>query len=353
MGSLVSSSIKKCKSCGGNLVFSPSFQELVCNNCSSQSKIEKSKEYIKHDFSSADVTKKSNKFSGYVKCSNCGANVSLKDNISGMCPYCDTAVVARVEDKDLDEPDFILPFAFNKERASELFVKNVKKKWFLPNKFKKAPQIDKINGFYFPVCSFDENTTSTYDGKLAIDNHHTDSEGRTYTTTSYRQISGEKKLAFTDIITETSSQMSQDELEKIMPYDIRECYKFNQDFLRGYSLEYPNENVQQLKKVADNIIDSHIENAILSNYHYDRVSYLNVNTTRLDEKYAFGALPVYEFTLDYKNKPYKTLVNGQTGQIGGGLPKSKVKIAFLVIAILLVIGGIAVLAALSEMGYLG
>ena len=353
MGSLVSSSIKKCKSCGGNLVFSPSFQELVCNNCSNKSEIEKNKEYQKHDCLSEDATKTARKFNGYAKCSNCGANVSLDDDISGLCPYCDTAVVASVEDDDLEEPDFVVPFAFNKERAGEIFVKNVRKKWFLPNKFKKKPQIDKINGFYFPVCSFDENTISTYDGKLAIDNHHTDSQGRTYTTTSYRHISGEKKLVFKDIMTEASSQMKQTELEKILPYNTRECYKFNQDFLRGYSLEYPNENAQQLKKVADNIIDSHIQNSILSNYHYDRVCYLNVNTIRQDEKYAFGALPVYEFTLDYKNKTYKTLVNGQTGQIGGGLPKSKLKIAFLVIAILLVVGCIAGLIILGDAGYLG
>lgn len=354
MGNLVSSSIKKCSNCGGNLVFSPSFQELVCANCASQSKIDKSKEYQKHGFEKVENAQdKVAKFSGYAKCSNCGANVNLDDNISGVCPYCNTAVVAVVDDKDLNEPDFVVPFAFNKERASELFLKNVKKKWFLPNKFKKTPQIDKINGYYFPVCSFDENTRSTYSGKLAVDHHHTDSNGRTYTTTSYHNISGEKQLSFTDIMTESSSRLTQDELQKIMPYDTRECYKFNKDFLRGYSLEYPNESAKELKNVADNIIDMHIKNEILAGYRYDRVSYLNIETIRADEKYSFGALPVYEFTLDYKNKPYKTLVNGQTGQIGGGLPKSKTKIAMLIIGILLVIGGIALLVALGEGGYLG
>lgn len=347
MGKLVSGSIKKCKSCGGNLVFSPSFQELICEKCSSPCKIDKDKNYIKHIFVLAKEDEKIKKISGYAKCSNCGANVQLDNNISGICPYCSTAVVAQVDDKNAQETDFVVPFAFNKERAGELFVKNVKKKWFLPNKFKKAPKIDKINGFYFPVCSFDENTNSTYIGKLEIDSHHKDSDGRSYTTTSYKSISGKKQISFTDIITETSSRLTQDELHKIMPYNTRECYKFNQDYLRGYKLERPNETTSQLKVVADNIIDADIKRQILANYRYDRVSYLNISTTRTDEKYAFGALPVYEFTLDYKNKPYKTLVNGQTGQIGSGLPKSKLKIAMFVLAILLFITGIVFLISLN------
>ena len=46
-------------------------------------------------------------------------------------------------------------------------------------------------------------------------------------------------------------------------------------------------------------------------------------------------LPMYRINFNYKNKKYSNIINGQTGKVGGNIPKSKFKIALIVIGIIL------------------
>ena len=48
-------------------------------------------------------------------------------------------------------------------------------------------------------------------------------------------------------------------------------------------------------------------------------------------------LPIWIATYPYKNEVYRLLVNGQTGEVVGTLPRDKVKIALLVVGILIII----------------
>ena len=46
-------------------------------------------------------------------------------------------------------------------------------------------------------------------------------------------------------------------------------------------------------------------------------------------------LPIYQIEFEYKDKKYLSYMNGQTGRVGTGIPKSPVKITFTVLLVLL------------------
>ena len=69
----------------------------------------------------------------------------------------------------------------------------------------------------------------------------------------------------------------------------------------------------------------------MSKYSYDGVSYLNVSSEFSDETYTYDLLPVYRFEYEYDKKQYKTYMNAQSGKVDRNVPKSKWKIAFVVI----------------------
>ena len=343
----------KCKNCGGNLVFCPTTQDLICAKCESHYPIENNGKILVHNLYDSNETKKHNKSfkeqNTFFKCKNCGANIVLNNyEISNKCPYCGTGLVVDENAEEGTIPDACIPFAFDKAEASILFAQNVKKKHFLPNKFKKQPPTSDIYGIYIPAFAFDTNTKSTYSGQLYNEYTSTDSDGRTHTERSYFYISGDHAENFEDVLVECSSKINQTELIGVLPYHSEKKLPYNNSYIMGYSVEHYSETINQSIPTYKSMVDKLIQNHILRKYHYDGVSYINVATNYSDEKYKYCLLPIYRFEYVYKDKPYRTLMNGQTGAIDSNLPKSKWKIAFAVLIPFLIILAFILIGMLSN-----
>ena len=185
--------------------------------------------------------------------------------------------------------------------------------------------------------------SSKYNGKLATDHTSTDSNGRRHTSTSYKHISGTKNMQHSNILVETSSHIDQNVFASLKPYNLNELVDYKNEFILGFSVEHYDQALDLCKKIADGIIDERIRSTILSGYSYDRVCFLDIDTARSQQKYAYYLVPTYKFDYTYKNKKYTTYMNGQTGRVGIGVPKSPTKITFFVLGILAIIGAIIAL----------
>ena len=86
-------------------------------------------------------------------------------------------------------------------------------------------------------------------------------------------------------------------------------------------------------------MNQRIRYSILSGYSYDVVGDLNIDTHYNRVSYKYVLLPVWFGILDYKNKKYRFIVNGENGKLKAKYPKSILKI-------LLTIFGIIALVAL-------
>ncbi len=348
----IKSSDVGCVGCGATMRYSPERQKLFCDNCETTKDIEFNKIAIKHLWAERDKATKSTKEwasqTKSLKCPNCGASVVLnKLEYSQNCPYCETALVGRSDEIEEISPDGIIPFKFSDLDASNKYVAGIKKKFFVPNAFKKAPPTENIKGVYIPCFSYDADTTSAYRGTLATDHRYTDKNGRSYTKTTYRNISGIHKQQNIDVIVETSSKLNQAQLQKILPFNMSDVVGFKQAFIMGYAVEHYESTVNDCKEVSNRIMEESIKKNILSKYSYDRVSSFSMETSYENEKYMYYLLPTYKCDYMYKNKKYTTFMNGQTGKVGGGYPKSPVKITFFVLFLIAIFAGIIALGMLA------
>jgi Zn finger protein HypA/HybF involved in hydrogenase expression len=333
----------KCANCGGNLYYSPKSHDLFCKNCETHTQIVCDGEIQYHDLNKKPEFSK--EYKQYVeqnkifKCPNCGANVVLnKFEISQVCPYCATSLVANNKNSYGLKPDAIIPFEFDEGEASERFAKAVKKKFFAPRKFKKQIPQNQITGLYIPSFGFNTSTTSSYDGRLYNETTTRDSDGHTHTERHYFHISGNYKSDYKDVMVECSSHITQNELKGFLPFKFKEKKPFNNAFILGYSVEQYDKEINDCLSIYHSELDDLIKRDILRKYSYDGVSYLNVKTERTNETYQYHILPVYKFEYDYKYKKYITYMNGQTGRVDDNVPKSKLKIAMVIFfAILLVL----------------
>ena len=283
------------------------------------------------------------------KCSSCGSNIVLNAlEVSSICPYCGSPCVI---DESVDiglKPDYIIPFKYSTEQVKELYKKGMKRKWFIPNKFKKSPPMDHIKGIYIPTFAFDAHTESDYSGILEEDYTTTDSEGRSCTHTRSFGISGHVSLDHSDVMVETSSHIDQASFNALKPFKTEEAVKYRPQFILGYSVEHYDNSLANCKKIADDMMESYIKSTALSRYSYDRVRSYSQDTQFSEQKYAYYIVPTYRFNYRYKEKDYTTFMNGQTGKVGKGVPRSPVKITFFVLFLLALLGGLIALFVLAK-----
>ncbi len=329
---------EKCSSCGGNLIFDPSTQQLKCENCGTVFDFEKDGNVKELDILSALEKTEKWEDATVFKCENCGATVVLNANETAKrCPYCLTAHVQKVEQDAGIKPNAVYPFTIDKETAVENATKWAKKRMLAPRSFKKSLKVDNVSGVYEPSFTYDSSTFSTYNGRIGTRHTRTVGSGKNRRTETYivwRNISGTHSEFFDDVTVNAGSSMDQKMLDKILPYNVQSIKNYESKFLTGFLAKRNEKNVKEGWDDAKKAIDSRIKSHILSKYHYDVVDYLNVRTNHSNVTYKYVLLPIYHLSFLFKKKKYGVHINGETGKVAGKTPKSPVRIGLIVLIVL-------------------
>ena len=336
----------KCKNCGSNVRFDPKTQSLVCPNCDSHFDFNKKQEEVKHKIEEGKSNDNDHKHDSWasemkvVKCETCGAEIMLSGlEMSKSCPYCGSDYVAEKSVLPGLKPDVVIPFMFDENDAGNYFVKGMRKKLFAPTALRKKLPNNKIHGIYVPTFTFDAESETKYDGVLVKKETHTDSKGRSYTTSKSFSIKGVQCCTHSDYVEETSTKITGKQMLDLLPYKFDESYVYDSNFVRGYSIEHYEDRLTDCYEHAKEGMKQAIRDIILKKYDYTSVDYLNLHVRYFNELYSYRMLPIYSFEFEWKKKKYMVLMNGQTGKVGGGYPKSPLKIFLFVL-------GIVVIAAL-------
>ena len=339
---------KKCSSCGSNLIFSPKHNGLFCKSCKNIYEIESSSNILVHTFenkiecdNSYNDWANQNKI---LKCKDCGAEVILdKLEFSNTCSYCGSSLVSSITELPGLKPDGVIPFKFDGHDAMLRFRENIKKKWFIPNYFKKNIPTSDLMGTYIACFSFNTKTFSQYSGVFSYNETYTDSNGESRTKTYYVNVSGTYSKNFENMLIESNQHITDSELNDIKPFDFNEQKNFNQDYLKGYIVEHYSNDANACFNIAKAKITNVIKQALLSKHNCTNICSLNLNTNYTEKSYIYYLLPVYFFMYKYKDRTYKTIMNGQNGKLGSNVPRSGIKITFFVLMILILFFSIFVL----------
>lgn len=341
-GREIETNVEKCPSCGGNMVYSPARGALECPYCGTIREI-KANNATEQEFTK--LLEENNSWSDEThvfRCENCGATTILDANeISKRCPFCGASHVVETKEMCGIKPNAVVPFVLTAEEACEKFKTWVKKKFFVPRKFKKEVKADEIGGVYNPAFSFDTSTFSTYSGRLG--KRYTETRtvnGKTVTETKvkYFPVSGDYSCFFDDVLIQASDAISQKNVDAMQPFDTNDSREYNKQYLSGYSASRYTTSGTDCWEVAKQRIKGWVRTAILARYDYDVIDYLNVNTSCENITYKYLLLPVYVGATRWKKKVYNFFVNGRNGKVAGKMPLSPLKILGVVVLGLAAIG---------------
>lgn len=200
------------------------------------------------------------------KCSSCGAEVVI-DTVSAMqarCHWCRNMLSINQQIPNGSVPDMVLPFYIPKEVAKVAIEKFVgKRKFFAHPQFRKQFTTENIMGVYFPYMVVDANCHANLSG---YGEHQT----RRYTVgnennrkTYYDADLYEVRRDFDLIINGLTVESNKERLDKntkdktnniinaIMPFDTENCVRYDANYLRGYTSEKRDINVENLQNVVE------------------------------------------------------------------------------------------------------
>lgn len=275
------------------------------------------------------------------KCSSCGAEVVI-DTASlsqARCHWCRNTLSVNEQIPNGSIPDVVLPFNINKETAKLEIEKFVgKRKFFAHPKFKEEFTTENIMGVYFPYMIVDVNAHANFIGE---GEHQTrkyfrgsGSNQKAYFDADLYHVEREFDLAISGLSVESSlDKLNNIALDKtnnvinaIMPFDVENSVKYNANYLKGYTSEKRDTNVDQLRTIVDTEakdIARFTANETLK--EYDRgVAWSNEQLNVKGQQWKAAYLPVWLYSYQQVNKDKKILhyvaVNARTKETMGSVP---------------------------------
>lgn len=275
------------------------------------------------------------------KCSSCGAEVVIdtSSKLQARCHWCRNILSVNEQIPNGSIPDVVLPFSVTKDTAKGDIEKFVgKRKFYAHPKFKSEFNTNNIMGVYFPYMVVDVNSHANFvgEGEEEVRRYVKGSgeDAKTYYDADLYEVEREFDLAIdgltiessSDRLNKKSSNKTNNVINAIMPFDIDNCAKYNSNYLKGYTSEKRDINVEDLKNIVDvqaKDIARHKANETLTNY--DRgVAWSKEDFYIKGEQWSAAYLPVWLYSYQQVSGDKKVLhyvaVNARTRKTMGSVP---------------------------------
>jgi len=350
-----------CPACGGEAVWNPAKQALICAFCgtTSPAKIEVSpsgEEVIQENDLVAALRAIPQDRRGWqapktsVRCQSCQAiSVFDPERVGQRCDFCgSSALVPYQEIKESFRPEGLLPMKVSEAQVRESVRKWYANRWFAPNRLKSDALTDTVKGLYIPYWTFDAQVHADWTAESGY---------YYYVTESYRDANGQMKTRqvrkirwqasagaldhfFDDELVGASRGVQADLLRRIVPFPTKELVRYDAGFLSGWVVERYQIDLVPAAQHARERMDAAVRQLCAAQVPGDTHRNLEVRADYSSQTFKHILVPLWLLTYTYGARVFQVMVNGYTGAIAGHFPKSWIKIMLAVLA------GLAAMAAL-------
>lgn len=303
-----------------------------------------------------------------LKCESCGAEVVI-DTASvkqARCHWCRNTLSINKQVSNGAIPDMVLPFKIRKEEAQKEIDKFVRsRKFFAHPTFTKEFTSENICGVYFPYMVVDINAHMDLSGtgevkirEYTIGNGN-DKEETYYDADAYH-VSRSFDIAVDDLTIEASTdklnvnskEKTTNIINSIMPFDTENCVRYDSNFLKGYTSEKRDANVEHIKDIV------HAQTSDVARFaandslvKYDRgVAWDHEDFSVKGESWKAAYLPVWLYSYMQKkagkNMLHYVAVNARTRETMGSVPIDMTKL--FIVSIIVEFFGVAIALFLNS-----
>ncbi|WP_051906654.1 hypothetical protein [Methylomarinum vadi] len=346
-----------CRQCGAVLKYEPGTTHLLCEYCGFDNPIaERGGTIEEYDLQQALkelAQPRAEAAKPQIHCDECGAAFQFESNQhAGECPFCGTPIVSATAQIKPIQPKSLLPFRIDENEARRQFQHWLNGLWFAPNAVKKyARGESKLTGVYLPYWTFDSQTETNYSGERGdiyyvdqpvqvVRNNRVVTEIRRVPRIHWTPVRGHVSRFFDDVLVGASHSLPRKVVDALQPWDLENLVPYDPDYLSGFRSEFYQVDLDEGFDVARQVMDGVIYRDIAFDIGGDHQRIHQVQTRHSDTTYKHCLLPVWSAAFRYRNKTYRYVVNGRTGEVQGERPYSVWKIACAVFAALLLAASI-------------
>ena len=326
----------KCPCCGGELEFNTHEQKMKCPFCENTFEVETLREYdnilrtqqpdnMQWERPANEWSDEETQGMALYHCNSCGAEIVCEDQTTGAthCPYCESPIVLSGQFSGDMKPDLVIPFKLDKNKAVEAFEKHLTGKKLLPKLFRTHNHIEEVKGVYVPFWLFDAKADANIMYRATKVRSWSDSNYR-YEETSFFSAHRAGSLEFVAVPEDGSSQMPDDLMESLEPFNVSEAVDFQTAYLSGYLANKYDVPEQECIGRANQRIKTSTENSFLGTVSgYNTVTVESSSIQLNNSKARYALYPVWILNTNWNGQKYTFAMNGQTGKFVGNLPMDK------------------------------
>jgi hypothetical protein len=283
-----------------------------------------------------------------VQCQSCKA-VSVFDpaRVGQNCDFCGSpALVDYQQIQAPIRPKSLLPFKITEGQVREQIRRWYASKWLAPNALKSRALVDRVHGIYIPYWTFDAHAVCPWTAEAGHYYYKTetyrDNQGRSQTRqvrhVRWQNASGEVRHFFDDEPIPGTTGVSHALLKEVEPFPTAtELVPYSTAYVSGFVVEQYQIALANAAQLSQAAMTERLREMCAAQVPGDTHRNLRINPSFSGQTFKHILVPVWLLTYDFRTKPHQVVVNGYTGQMAGEYPKSWVKIALLVLAVLVVL----------------
>jgi predicted RNA-binding Zn-ribbon protein involved in translation (DUF1610 family) len=341
-----------CPACGGEAVWNPARQALVCPFCGtvSPARIDDAGAIVEHDLAAAlralpDSARGFLPDARQVRCQSCNA-ISVLDasRQAQNCPFCGSAqLVPYTETKPAFRPESVLPFRIAETAARDAIRRWYGRLWLAPSALKKRALTDTVRGVYLPYWTFDAHVEADWTAEAG--HYYYESETvfvngqprvRQVQKVRWKPAAGHVSHFFDDDLVCASVGVQPGLIRAIEPFPTKELKPYDAAYVAGWVVErYQIDLVGGAQRAREDM-NARLQTMCASQVPGDTYRNLVVRPDYSQQTFKHILAPVWLLQYTYGARRFQCVMNGVTGAMSGQYPKSPWKIALLVLAIIVV-----------------
>jgi predicted RNA-binding Zn-ribbon protein involved in translation (DUF1610 family) len=290
-------------------------EDLFCPNCGTEAP--------KRDQQAGAAADTARTATCNFECAGCGASMSYDAGAGALrCPFCGSVELEKRPDAKILAPRRVVPFALNQDQAVATMRTWLGRGFFRPGDLAREAAVVGMTAVYVPYWVF-QATTHTY---WTADTSRTPAGARA----DWYPLSGEHHGSYAGLLVGASGALTPGETSAIGPFDLARGVPPDQVDLDNVVVEQFGVPRKYARPLARQGLEQLEAQTCQQAYVPGRARNVHVNLLVEGLSSEPVLLPVYIMTYRYQDKPYRFLVNGQTGKATGQAPTSLRKILLVV-----------------------